>query len=49
MSGLESRGHRVVAGAPESFGGANAVAIEPEGGVLMGASDPRKDGCAIGF
>ena len=49
VSGLEARGHRVVAGPPESFGGANAVAIEPEGGVLMGASDPRKDGCAIGF
>jgi len=49
VSGLEARGHRVVSGAPESFGGANAVAIEPGSGVLMGASDPRKDGCAIGF
>ena len=48
-SALEARGHRVVSGPPESFGGANAIAIEPESGVLMGASDPRKDGCAIGF
>ena len=49
VSGLEARGHRVVSGPAESFGGANAIAIEPESGVLMGASDPRKDGCAIGF
>ena len=49
VNGLETRGHRVVSGTPESFGGANAIAIEPESGVLMGASDPRKDGCAIGY
>ena len=49
VSALERRGHRVVSGTPESFGGAHAIAIEPESGVLMGASDPRKDGCAIGF
>ncbi len=49
VSGLEARGHRVVSGSPESFGGANAIAVDPESGVLMGASDPRKDGCAIGF
>ncbi len=49
VSGLEARGHRVVSGPPESFGGANAIAVEPGTGVLMGASDPRKDGCAIGF
>lgn len=49
VSALEARGHRVVSGTPESFGGANAIVIEPDSGVLMGASDPRKDGCAIGF
>ncbi len=49
LSGLDARGHRVVSATPESFGGAHAVAIEPETGVLMGGSDPRKDGCAIGF
>ena len=49
VSGLEARGHHVVSGSPESFGGANVIVIEPETGVLKGASDPRKDGCAIGF
>ena len=29
------------------FGGGQAVALED--GLLVGASDPRKDGCAIGY
>jgi gamma-glutamyltranspeptidase len=46
---LTRRGHQVVAGNPESFGGAHMIAIDPESGAFIGASDPRKGGCALGF
>ena len=32
-----------------SFGGFQGILIDPRTGVLMGGSDPRKDGLAIGF
>ncbi len=32
-----------------SFGGGQVIAVDPEAGVLWGGSDPRKDGCAVGF
>ncbi|MBN1657112.1 MAG: gamma-glutamyltransferase [Anaerolineae bacterium] len=31
------------------FGGGQIIATDPETGVLWGGSDPRKDGCAVGF
>ena len=46
---LTRRGHQVVSGNPESFGGAHAIMIHPESGAFVGGSDPRKGGCAIGF
>ena len=45
---LEALGHRVAV--PEGpLGGAQAIRIDHARGVLEGASDPRKDGCAIGY
>ncbi len=44
---LAARGHDVVI--PERpIGGAQAIGIT-DSGMLVGASDPRKDGCAIGY
>ena len=44
---LQRRGHRLTDGL--GFGGFQAVVVDPDTGVLMGGSDPRKDGLAIGF
>jgi gamma-glutamyltranspeptidase/glutathione hydrolase len=45
---LSRRGHAVEE-APLALGGAQAVMIDHAAGVLHGASDPRKDGMALGF
>lgn len=49
--GLVALGHKVTAaGAPSgSFGGYQGILFDPRTGVLMGGSDPRKDGVAIGW
>lgn len=46
---LRRRGHEIVSGSAESFGGAHAVIVDREPGIFMGGSDPRKGGCALGF
>lgn len=45
---LERRGHQVVE-AETPLGAAQCIYIDWEQGVLHAASDPRKDGCALGY
>jgi gamma-glutamyltranspeptidase/glutathione hydrolase len=48
---LRRRGHEVASRQPRTneAGGGQAIYRDPRDGVLLGASDRRKDGCAIGF
>lgn len=45
---LSRLGHRVVE-AEALIGGAQMIYLDPMSGVLHGASDSRKDGCALGY
>jgi len=48
---LRKKGHRVIQGNPTTnrVGGGQAIYLDPAENVLLGASDRRKDGCALGW
>ena len=48
MRGLAALGH-TVARPPMPWGGGQAIAIDWQTGSLAAGSDPRKDGCALGY
>ncbi|MEM7352550.1 MAG: gamma-glutamyltransferase [Acidobacteriota bacterium] len=47
--GLEALGHRTKIYGSASFGGYQAIARDPNTGVLSGATESRKDGLALGY
>jgi gamma-glutamyltranspeptidase len=51
LAGLEARGHVINRWGPwnERAGHAHGITVDPGSGVLMGGSDPRSDGAAIGY
>jgi gamma-glutamyltranspeptidase/glutathione hydrolase len=46
---LVRMGHRLAEINPAAFGGYQAVAVDPATGIYAGASESRKDGCALGY
>ena len=46
--GLAERGHRLV-DTDSPLGGGQAIVVDRKRGVLIGGSDPRKDGLALGY
>ena len=48
LDALKKKGHQFTR-SPASFGGYQAIMINLQNGTLHGGSDPRKDGCAVGY
>ena len=52
VGGLQGRGHnlqRVSGHGRVGMGGGQIIRRHPESGVLWAGSEPRKDGCAVGY
>ncbi len=52
LAEMARRGHRLIpvnGSGRAGFGGGQIIMRDPETGVLIGGSDPRKDGCAVGW
>ena len=52
VSGLKKLGHAVMVASGYDrtmFGGGQIISRDPETGSLMGGSEPRKDGAAVGW
>ena len=49
VAALEKKGHRVQRGRGGGFGGYQGILIDEKLGVLRGATEPRKDGAAVGY
>ena len=48
LEGLTAKGHKTVY-ADSPWGGGQIVEMDHANGLLVGASDPRKDGMALGY
>jgi gamma-glutamyltranspeptidase/glutathione hydrolase len=46
---LRDMGHKPRPAPAGQFGGSQAVLVDPATGTYLGASDPRKDGAALGY
>jgi gamma-glutamyltranspeptidase / glutathione hydrolase len=49
LAELKKRGHRIESEPTEFYGGYQAIWRDPESGVYAGATEKRKDGCALGY
>ena len=49
MAALRSMGHQISPANLSDFGSSQAIPVDPETGTFFGASDPRRDGMALGY